>query len=195
MTNLKKSIAAKLYRAECPDPLLLGEYQLRMLPAGQARQVQAHLKECPLCARELETLRAYLETLAVDSQPGLSRRIQTWVARLLPDLSTGAAPGLAFAMRGEENPVRVYQAGDAQLHLEIQPDPQQPDRRALLGLLIGVAAQDVQVVLLQGARQVGAAALDELGNFILPAIAPGVYSFLLRGPSFEIVIETLEVPA
>ncbi len=194
MTKLKKSIAAKLYRGECPDPVVLGEYHLDMLPPPEARRIRDHLKSCPLCAQEVAGLRDFLEAVDAEGEPTLSERIQTWVARLLPERAAGRAPGLAFATRGDESQVLVYRAGDACLNIEIQSDPQQPDRRTLLGLLIGVGTRGVRAALLQDAREVASAELDELGNVVLPAVAPGVYSFILRGPAFEIVIERLEIP-
>jgi hypothetical protein len=63
----------------------------------------------------------------------------------------------------------------------------------VLALLIGAAAEGVQAHLLQNGREIAATPLDELGNFILPDILPGVYSFLLRGLEFEIVIDPLEI--
>jgi anti-sigma factor ChrR (cupin superfamily) len=67
MAKLENQLGKLLYRAFCPEPLELGEYQLGMLSSQQANKIQTHLAECPYCRAELAQLRSFLEELANDA--------------------------------------------------------------------------------------------------------------------------------
>lgn len=67
MAKFENQLSNVLYRAFCPDPLELGEFQLGMLSAQQANKIQIHLAECQYCRAELAQLKTFLEELAKDA--------------------------------------------------------------------------------------------------------------------------------
>jgi hypothetical protein len=195
MNNLEEQLTQNLYRAACPSSLELGEYELGMVTAERKSWIQAHLGDCRFCTAELAQLQEYFADLKPDLELTLAERagsrVQTWFARLLPDSGPLAQPGLA--LRGNQNELLSYEAGEAQLHLEVQVDPRQSDRRSLLGLLVGVEPQEVEACLVRGAEVIQRVSLDELSNFTFPAIQPNEYTLLVRGPEFEIIVGSLPV--
>jgi len=201
MSNIEEQLTKKLYRAACPDSLELGEYQLGMLQAERKAWIQTHLAECRFCTAEVAQLNGYLTDLKPDLELSLAERagsrVQTWIARLLPDLNQAGQPGLAgMALRGERTAASgllSYEAGEAELHLEIQVDPKHADRRALLGLLVGGDPQEAQAWLIRAGEEIQRAPLDELSNFTFPNIPPSEYTLLVRGPEFEIIVGSLPI--
>ena len=51
--RLDRLLRAKLSRAACPAPLLLGEFALDLLSPHETRAVRDHLAVCLACAREV----------------------------------------------------------------------------------------------------------------------------------------------
>lgn len=197
MSNFEPQFAKHLYRAACPDSLELGEYHLGLVLGERKNWIQAHLGECRFCAAEIDQLKGFLEDLKPDLELSLAERagsrVQTWIARLLPDPSQAGPAGLGLALRGQPGALLSFEAGEAQLHLEVQVDPQHSDRRSLLGLLVGVSSEEVQAWLVSGADEVQRTPLDELSNFTFPGIPPDDYTLLVRGPEFEIIVGNLPV--
>jgi hypothetical protein len=195
MSSIEEQLTKNLYRAACPGTLELGEYYLGMLTAERQGWIQAHLGECRFCAAEIAQLQEFYANLKPDLELSLAERaasrVQTWFARLLPDLDPSGQP--ALALRGGQSGLLSYEAGEAQLHLEVQVDPGQGGRRSLLGLLLGVSPAEVQAWLFLGSETVQRAPLDELSNFAFPGIPPDEYTLLVRGPEFEIIVGSLPI--
>jgi anti-sigma factor ChrR (cupin superfamily) len=203
LAALQGRLLAGLYRAVCPTPDELGDYDLGLLPADQALAVTQHLAECPHCTREIAQLQAFLTDLspaqeterARTGEPSLLElmrdRVQVLIAQLVPG---GSGPALALAgVRGQEQDSRVYQAGGVEVVIGVQPDVAQPDRGSILGLVIGLTGAELQATLWQGNRQIAVALVDELDSFVLSSIAPGVYQLVLSGPDLELTIPNLEI--
>jgi hypothetical protein len=191
MADLEQGLTRKLYRIDCPDPLELGEYQLKTLASARRSQVAEHLVVCPHCRRELASLDQYLASLAPELELSLTERVQVWIAQLLSDGSGAWSP--AFGMRGDSGAgwVSTYQAGDAQATLEIQVETD--GTRVLLGLVIGIDPQGYQAYLGQDGQSIQQTALDELGNFVFNGIQPGVYDLVLRTETAEIHFPALDL--
>lgn len=130
-------------------------------------------------------------------------------------LFTGAAPALA-GVRGDAGAHLVYAVEDVQVIIDVQTDAQQPAHRVLLGLLLGITEpQQIMAQLWpaeepvaigqdqgQGARLVGystplpvnpvaTTTVDELGNFVLTTLMPGIYDLILSSDKAEVHIQTL----
>ena len=192
MTDLERQLARKLYRVDCPESQELGDYYLDLTSGDQRQQIRLHLEICPHCQQELASLAQYLKNLEPELQPSAMERARVWLAERLPDFSgSGLAP--AFGTRGDNGPERVYayQAGDAQVSLEIQEGPE--SRWTLLGLLLGVDPQGVQVQLWRDGELLGTTEVDELGNFVLSVPNLGSYDLILAGPEGEIHIQSLDL--
>ena len=203
LARLQDRLTTRLYRFTCPSPVELGEYHIGLLPRDQAAAVARHLAECPRCTREVAQLKDYLAELAPALEPSplerIKERARVLVARLVNGgLEAGllGQPALAPAyagLRGEEKEPTLYQADDIQVAIEIQEDAEQPDRKVLLGLVIGTGPSGVEAHLWQADQHVAVVSVDELGNFVIPDLAPGSYELILSGSEIEIHMQDLQV--
>jgi hypothetical protein len=201
LAQLQGRMTAELYRIMCPSTMELGEYHLGLLPGDQSATVTRHLTECPHCSGEVAQLKGYMGELAGDLEFNLQEQIRVLVAQLVgsgegrdrPGAPT-LAPAFAGVRGGEEGP-RLYQAGDAQIVIEVQDDASQPGRKALLGLIMGIETRELVGHLWLGDRPVAQAPVDELGNLAITNLAPDRYKLILKGPDLEIQIQDLDVGA
>ncbi len=171
---------ADLARLPRPSSFELGEYALGLLPAAAAARVKAYLALHPHAAAEVALLQTYLAQGEPTAQPapGPLARLQTLVMTLL---SAEEPEGVWAGARGAAD-AAVYQAGEWQVILNSDEDPQQPGRFVLAGLLLGpeATAQATATLLPAELPAAGAAApLDEFGNFIVSGLLPGVYDLAL----------------
>lgn len=76
----------------------------------------------------------------------------------------------------------------------MQPDTTQPDRKIILGLVLGVATdQTLTVHLWQTNRKLATTPVDDLGNFVFAGLLAGLYELILSSPTFEIHIQAFNV--
>jgi len=200
MARLSDRLSTRLFRIACPTSLAVGEYHLGLLDDDLASKIAQHLRECPHCAGEAAQLKAYLDDLAPSLDFTPLQRVKVLIAELVDAArSSRAAPGTpdlapAFAgLRGEGGGPNIYQVGDVQLTIEIQDDAEQPDRKAILGLITGTDTLGFQAHLWQAGRRVTSVAVDEFGSFIIPRLAPGRYELILGGPETEIHLQALDL--
>jgi hypothetical protein len=205
MTDIENKLSAALYRVTCPDSAELGEYRLGMIPGARVAFIEQHLRECPHCKREMSQLDAFMAQVKGDLDYSTADRIKIWIARRVPDSEAGlGSPAPAFAFRGDDGfaadsdnaattPGRslIFEAGDAQLMLEIQDDPGDGGRKTLIGLVIGIDLAGLVAHLWLDGRQVASAAVDDLGNFAFPKLATGNYELIVTGPDAEIHVQEL----
>jgi hypothetical protein len=112
--------------------------------------------------------------------PGLVRRI---LATLKFD-SSGLSP--AFGVRSESSGERqlLFEAGEMRLHLQVSPAGEQ---WVITGQVLGPPASgEVELKSESGSTQ---AVLDDQREFVIPGVARGSYSMVLRLSDLE-----LEVP-
>jgi len=183
------------FRAVCPLPQTLGEYELDLVSPDERQQVAAHLRVCDRCTGELRTLREFMAggllPVRSDGPFDVVRRI---VASLVPPVATPAFAGLRGASDGA---ALVYQAGNLLLALEWRPDDR-PGRFALVGLAMQEAAPDESedrdvsdrpVHLISDAGAGLIERTDELGNFQFDNLAPGAYRLEIDLDREVIVVE------
>lgn len=194
MANFEDKLSAALYRATCPESVELGEYHLGVLDEDRSDRVRQHLAECPHCTLELSQLESFVRETSPDLEPSLVERVKVWIARLVPEVAdSDPAMTPALALRGDDQAPLFYEAGEAQLTIEIQDDPDEPGRRLLLGLVMGAEPEDLQVHLWLDGERVVSTAVDDLGNFRFSALASGDYEMILAGPSFEVHVQELTI--
>lgn len=197
MTDFEERLTAALYRATCPDTAELGEYHLGMISEPRAAFIEQHLGECPHCSREIAQLDTFLAQVKPDLEYTTAERIKIWIARRVPDLTAGAgSPAPALALRGagdDEAAGRslVFEAGEAQLMIEIQDEPGDTGRKTIVGLVIGIDPADVEARLWQDGQPVAATAVDDLGNFSFTNLDSTGYELILAGPGVEIHVQEL----
>lgn len=187
MKPIETRLTATLFRAFCPDTSELGEYHFELSPPERAAFIRDHLKECPHCRRELRQLEEFLTDVSPDLDYSPIERFKIWVAELLPELA-GPSGTLALGLRGETASQKFYQAGDAQITIEIQDDPAAPGGKLLLGLVLGISTAGMRVQCLRNELELTDSPVDELGNFVLPGLEPGKYDLILRNDEVEIQI-------
>lgn len=200
LAQFQDRLTARLYRVTCPPPEELGDYHLGMMPRDQTDAVARHLDECPHCRRELAQLKDYLAelapTLRLSPLERAKERIRVLVAQLVQG-GLGMQPQLApvpVGIRGEEAGPYVYKADDVELTIEVQKDAERPDRKVMLGLVIGLEnPQEFRVHLWQAEEPRTTVPIDELGNFVIAGLAPATYELIVSGPEVEIHIQDLEV--
>jgi anti-sigma factor RsiW len=193
-------LTAQLYRITCPTPEELGEYHLGMLSREQATVVNRHLAECPLCTREVAQLKAYLGELAPALEPSRLEQVKEHVRVLVARLTHGGEASGSWltpvpaGIRGAEAGPIIYEVDDIQVMLEIHDDTAQPDRKSILGLVVGLDdTQGLEVHVWQAEKLFTTVPVDELGNFVIANLAPATYELILSGSDIEIHIHDLKV--
>jgi anti-sigma factor RsiW len=204
LAHMQDELAHKLTGVHAPDSLALGEYLLGLLPPDEAAALERQTAAYPHHARELAALRDYLVDLdlppAGDQAPAaapekaeswhdrLQEQVTTLVAQLVESFGGGPAWGMA-GVRGGEPAQRIYQAGEAQILIDVQESLAQDGRKAILGLIMGLAdAEGATVYLDRQLETIATATVDELGNFVFDAIPPGAYMLVLRGAAVAIIV-------
>lgn len=203
MTDFEKRLTAALYRVTCPDTAELGDYRLgitsgQQVAGSREAYIKEHLRECPYCSRELAQLDSFMAQVKPDLAYSTAERIKIWIARRMPDLSAGVGgPTPAFAFRGADddqadaNRSLVFEAGDAQLMIEIQDEPGGTGRKRIIGLVIGIDPDGVEARLWLDGRPVAAVDVDDLGNFTFSNLDSAQYELILAGPGVEIHVQEL----
>ncbi len=196
-TLLQNGLRKQLYRISCPTPMEIGDYHLGLLPAPQALIVAQHVRECPLCRREVAELEDFLTEST--PQPGFLGSIKTLIASLVggpgmdqdyPDLASAPAFG---GLRGEGEEPFIYQAGQVRIVIEVQDDVEQMGLKTLLGLVTGLETNEFTIQVSQGDNVIATTSVDEIGNFIISHLSSGHYQLILSGPNMEIRIPSLPV--
>lgn len=198
LASIQGWVSAQLHRLSCPDAHELGEYHLGLLSKERTAAVRDHLATCPHCTREVAQLEGYLDHLAPEISTTPLQRVRRLVARLfVPDerpRATGRlAPAPAYAVRGTEEGPRLYRIEEFQIAIEVQEDVAAPGQRILLGLVTGAGTETLEAYLQQAGRSVARSGVDELGNLVFTALAPGSYDLVLRSADLEIRVPKILV--
>lgn len=169
-TLLQNSLRKQLYRITCPTPMELGNYHLGFLPGPQKLVVAQHVRECPLCRREVAELEEFLGPQITDD--GLLGTAKVLIARLIGGES-GFMPSHA-ALRGEVKGPLTFEADGIVIVLDIQ----QVDG-GMVNILGQVAADDQDqwtgalVELNQAGTLEFSTTVDDLGAFHAEGIIAG----------------------
>lgn len=181
-----------LFRADCPSTLLLGEWQLGMVPTEQAHPLQSHITHCPHCAAELAQIQSAMNapvSLTPTREPIL-RRLVMKLESLLDEVAgtTAASP---VALRGETWS-GLYTSGDYMISLTkrrakngyslqgsvIMPDP--------------AARGQAQLTLKQNETVIVKSPLSAAATFAFDQVPPGRYELIVTTASSELVVPELQ---
>ncbi len=193
MSRFEKHLQTALYRAFCPDSIILGEYYLGILDEEQASQIRKHLRDCQRCQQELNQLESFLREHSRDIELSPLEHVRQLIARLV---DTGSSSTLAPAfqgVRGSEAKILSYQAEGYQITLDIQDDLEHAGHKAIYGLLLGPDPQQFEARLIDEGASLALVKVDLYGNFWFDSIPPGSYTLLLTGPLDEIRIDELNL--
>jgi len=186
----QKLLTSRLYRTSCPSTDELGEFQLRMLPSDQMLVISQHVRECPLCTREIEQLREYLSDLAPEGN--LVQQTKRLVAQLV---SGGGAGELASALRGSDEGPMTFEAEGTVIVLDVQPANEGKVN------IFGQLAADVQdlwtgskITLNQANGSKTTDSLNDLGAFQFEKVSIGSIQITILSPQgIEIQIPKFDV--
>lgn len=204
LARRQTSLARQLGRLiACPSRMELGEYHLKVLPQPKAATIRQHLAECDYCQNEFALLKEYVDEAQPDlsalaaapvDKPGLIERIRVLIARPVQPLPGGGWATALAGIRGEERTC-LFQVDETQIALDVQDDLEQLGRRLVLGLITGQDFTGASVHFCRANQPDTKVSVevDELGNFIAPALAPGVYDLILQGPETEIHVQGFQV--
>ncbi len=133
--ELETGLKAALYRRDCPEAMILGEYHLGMLSKSVQAGVHHHLARCPHCQAELARLVDFLAEDVLSPLPAIESPSPNWVQelgfewqrvreigrimiRLLGEaLTPGALQPAPIALRGHQ-----AEQGDVLRRLILSPD-------------------------------------------------------------------------
>src|SRR5262245_2083178 len=194
-TLLQNGLRKQLYRVTCPTQMELGDYHLGLLPDARKLIVAQHVRECPLCRREVAELEKFLTEL--NPEPGFLEPIKALIASLVsgPGVDQNH-PDLASAfggLRGEGDEPFIYQADQVRIVIEVQDDVEQIGLKILLGLVTGLESNEFTIQVSQGDNVIATTSVDEIGNFLISHLSPGHYKLVLTGPNMEIHVQSLPV--
>ncbi len=178
----------------------LGDYHLGLLPPPQVLVIAQHVRECPLCRREVAELEDFMGELA--PEVGLLGAARVLIARLVRGPSTSGQPGESglfpsgVALRGElKGPITLEAEG-----VVIVLDLQQTEERAV-DILGQVAADDQDqwtealVEIRQDNELQFSTTVDDLGAFRLTGILPGSKELRIRSKDHSLtVVSNFSIP-
>lgn len=199
LARVQRVATGRLFRAACPPSLDLGEYRLGLMPAAASASIQQHVTTCPFCQQELAQLTTFFNAQDPYLRPALATAIRQRVEVLVARLTGGLQPGGMFGqpalagLRGEQAGPLTFEAGDAQIIVEVQGDGERSGRRAVVGLVVGLPGQEVQAHLWRNEQRVATAPVDALGGFTFDDLPSGQYELFLTGEQQEIHIQDLQV--
>ena len=199
LTLFQNRLRARLYRSTCPSSMELGDYHLGLLPASQLLVVAQHVRECPLCRREVAELESFLNDLV--PEVSLMGTAKVLIARLISgqeESGQNRENGFtrsSVALRGEAKGPITLEADGIVIVLDVQPT--NDGRVVILGQ---VAADDqdqwteARVELHQGGELEFSTTLDDLGAFHSEDIMPGSKVLrIISKDSSRIVVSNFEV--
>jgi anti-sigma factor RsiW len=111
--NLEAWLGVAMYRQSCPEPMLLGEYQLGLLDGAEKIHIQAHLARCPHCQAELAELIDFLAEGVLPAVSSLESQSPNWVQEL----------GFEWQRIRETGRIMIRLLGEALTPGVIQPAP------------------------------------------------------------------------
>ncbi len=192
----QKLLTSRLYRASCPSTDELGEFHLRMLPSNQMLVISHHVRECPLCTREIGQLKEYLSDLEPVSEGNLLQQTKRLIAKLVGGQGTsGIAGEPSFALRGESKGPITFETEGAVIVLDVQPA-----NEGKVNIFGQVAADDQDlwtgstITLNQADGSKTTDSLNDLGAFQFEKVSTGSIQITILSPQgIEIQIPNFDV--
>jgi hypothetical protein len=202
-------LLSHLYRSQCPSGEQLSLYCADLLPADERMSIASHVKDCPLCATEVEQSRSFLR---MDVElPASSFSLRALLHPIFATRVISAQP--QFAVRGDASAAawpRKYNAESVDLtfHLSLTSSGE----HMLLGIMTGIdptesvdAFEGVAAELYtspgplvaSGDKPAASPLLrtqgDDLGHFVFKPVPTGQFVIVVYLPDRELVIEDLSI--
>jgi len=192
----QKLLTSQLYRASCPSTDELGEFHLRMLPSDRMLVIAQHVRECPLCTREIEQLKEFLSDLAPASEGNLLQQTKRLIAQLVSGRGASSMAGEpSFALRGTGEGPMTFEAESTVIVLDVQLA-----NEGKVNILGQVAADDqdlwtgstVTLNRTDGSKTTDI--LNDLGAFHFEQVSSGSIQIMISSPhGVEVQIPQIDV--
>ncbi len=189
---LQNSLRKQLYRVTCPTSMELGDYHQGLLSDPRKLVVAQHVRECPLCRREMAELEGFLAAQITDH--GLLGTAKVLIARIMGE-ENGFMPSHT-PLRGEAKGPLMLEADGIVIVLDIQRAD-----GGMVNILGQVAADDqdqwtgASVELHQGGKLQFSTTIDDLGALQAEGIMPGSKELqIISKDNSVIVVSNFEVP-
>jgi len=191
-SQLQNRLKRQLYRITCPTSTELGDYHLGLLSESQKLVVAQHVRQCPVCRREVVELEGFLAESTVNEP--LLGTARTLIARLV-----GGEDGLTtplVALRGDVKGPLTLEADGIVIILDLQQV-----EGGMVNILGQLAADDqdrwtdARVEFHQGGTLEFSTIVDDLGAFQAEGIMAGSQELqIISKDNSLIVISNFEVP-
>ncbi len=218
--RLELKLIKNLYRWDCPPNQVLGDYQFGLLSPQQSVEVGSHLSMCMLCKAEVVQLTEFLANdpmlvpqssvavSAVRPVQGAKRALENVrntslagarriIATLLPQ-----QPRTALQRSGTQQAAwpRRYSAEDVNVSIQVERGTYK-DTLQVIGF---VARKGTTLEALNGtpvkliahtatSTTEEAEPIDDLGNFVFPAVVSGTYTMEIHFVEGIVVIDQLPI--
>lgn len=189
LASEQKRYSRAMFRAECPDSLILGEYHLNLLTNRERTPVELHVNECPVCTNELAEMSAFVGAAPKVKLKEMLERGRQIVAELVE----GSLGDPELAPRGFGGGTRLYMAEDLQLSISVQPDAKDDRRKSITGLAVGGETHGMVAHLVHDGESVQIADVDDLGNFHFEGIDAGLFDVLISGEDVVVKIGFIQI--
>lgn len=182
-------LSAIFYRASCPIPDKLLQYQNGLLSMFEQRQLDSHFTGCPHCSAEINLL-------SLDSTTWLNK-LRAWAIdrvknRPLITLQPIAQPMLA--LRGTASQRYNFQSDDYRISLSTEKNS--AETLTLTGSVVNLTdplTEFAGIALLKAEEAVYEASIDNFGFFTLDDLPSATYALLIDLPEKAIWIKTIEI--
>ena len=171
-----QALLALMYRASCPAPEVLGQYQLDLLPPNERLRIAAHVRTCPHCIRELDELEQEEDSLTHMVLHAIRGAVRVVEGALV------VPPRLRPAgVRGVEAGQRAFRGAGLDVLVGFQPTVSGKGKGTLVGAVVQAeAVSDGRAWLFQEGEKPRSSPVDDLGTFTFEEIAPGEYDLALE---------------
>jgi hypothetical protein len=175
LRETSRALLALMYRAHCPSPEVLGQYQLNLLSPAEKLKVAAHVRACPHCTRELQALE-----MPEDELIHRVCRVLHGVRDIIEAALVASPLPSPAGVRGRAGQRYAFRGGGLDVLIGFEPAA----RPSAPGLLTGAVLQadriaEAQAWLFQEGDNPRATKVDALGTFTFEKVKPGAYDLAL----------------
>ena len=188
----------ELFRHDCPDTQLLGDYYNGLTSPSEITIVQAHLFDCPHCAREYVSYKKFLGE--IETKTSFVEQIRILIARQLSklDLKSGHIEP-AFALRdidisGKKKELAIFEdesGAGIQIILDFEDD--QTGHSIATGYISGLETQQVKIDLWSKDNLIQTTVSDSENNFEFSGLSSGNYYLIIKCPELYLSTETFTI--
>jgi hypothetical protein len=205
--TMNSYLLSHLYRSECPTSMQISLYAASYLPEQESLLVAAHIRRCPLCAREVaDTRHSLANTRLMTTAPLPLHKIVQYITAIPITAET------QLVLRNGTTKVkwpRQYRAETINLLLDLTPTGHQ--KYIVLGAIsdlqpgssidafegveieLHIAQQNLDDKSAESQSSFMATQVDDLGSFVFNAVPIGTYCLIAHLPGRDVVVEELTI--